>query len=51
MTGWLSENFHGVGIGPVSKIFSVKKPQTEVIHIFLGALLIGDRRFIYASSV
>jgi hypothetical protein len=30
MTGQLSKNFHGVGIGPLSKILAVKLKEIEI---------------------
>ena len=30
MTGRLSKNFHGVGIGPLSKILAVKEETTKI---------------------
>ena len=37
MTGELSKNFHGVGIGPLSKILAVK--QMNLIKILVRLIL------------
>ena len=47
MTGKLSKNFHGVGIGPLSKIYAVLEELTNshlqtnviVLHIFVDMIL------------
>ena len=46
MTGELSKNFHGVGIGPLSKILAVKNFQG--LYIVSKNFLRKFRDFIYS---
>ena len=40
MTGKLSENFHGVGIGPLSKILAVKYRLNRFITHYLSTMYV-----------
>ena len=45
MTGKLSKNFHGVGIGPLSKILAVKYYIFSPTKVYLSSDVLTHKQF------
>ena len=56
MTGKLSKNFHGVGIGPLPKIYAVNRPTPKAWKSLHGTMyhraksVLGDELIKFASK-
>ena len=49
MTGELSKNFHGVGIGPLSKILAIKT-LPDVQFIFLAGMISQNKPYKFLNK-